>query len=97
MEKIDKLILKRLDAEEHHRYITQEFQDYGYRLSVDLGEVSRKAMYIKMAKNKPRELLERARSYVIDYPQAKNKGKLFLWKVKELENAAKLLLDGKAD
>ncbi len=89
MDKIDKLILKRLDVEEHQKYISQEFQDYGYRLAVDLGEESRKAMYIKLAKNKPRALLEKARSYVIDYPKAKNRGKLFLWKLKQLELEAK--------
>jgi hypothetical protein len=86
MEKIDKLVLKRLDEEEKQKYISREFQDYGYRLAVDLGEESRKAMYIKLAKTKPRELLERARSYVVDYPNAKNRGKLFLWKLKELES-----------
>jgi hypothetical protein len=86
MEKLDKLVLKRLDEEEKQKYISREFQDYGYRLAVDLGEESRKAMYIKLAKTKPRDLLERARSYVIDYPQAKNKGKLFLWKLKQLES-----------
>lgn len=88
MEKIDKIVLKRMDEEEHQKYISREFQDYGYRLAVDLGEESRKAMYIKLAKNKPRGLLEKARSYVIDYPHAKNKGKLFLWKLKQLESEA---------
>lgn len=85
MDKLDKLLIKRLDEEEHQKYISREFQDYGYRLAVDLGEEKRKAMYIKLAKSKPRELLERARSYVIDYPNAKNRGKLFLWKLKQLE------------
>ena len=87
MDKLDKLLIKRFDEEEHQRYITQEFQDYGYRLAVDLGEEKRKAMYIKLAKEKPRALLEKARSYVIDYPNAKNRGKLFLWKLKDLERA----------
>lgn len=89
MEKIDKLILKRIDPEDQQHYISQEFQDYGYRLAVELGEESRKAMYIKLAKTKPRPLLEKARSYVVDYPNAKNKGKLFLWKIKQLEGEHK--------
>ena len=70
MDKLSDLLPSRLDPEEQQRYITQEFQDYGYRLAVELGEESRKAMYIKLAKTKPRTLLEQARSYVADYPNA---------------------------
>lgn len=90
MDDLSKLISKRLDPVEKQRYITQEFQDYGYRLACEMGEEHRKAMYIKLAKTKPRALLERARSYVVDYPNAKNKGKLFLWKIKDLESKAKV-------
>jgi hypothetical protein len=89
MEKLSKIIPKRIDPEEQQRYITQEFQDYGYRLACELGEEHRKAMYIKMAKTKSRSLLEQARSYVTDYPNAKNRGKLFLWKIKDLESRLK--------
>lgn len=74
-----------MDPEEKQRYISREFQDYGYRLACEMGEESRKSMYIKLAKTKPRVLLEQARSYVVDYPNAKNRGKLFLWKIKDLE------------
>ena len=91
MDKISKIIPGRVDPEEQQRYITQEFQDYGYRLAVEMGEESRKAMYIKLAKTKSRVLLEQARSYVVDYPNAKNKGKLFLWKIKDLESKGKQL------
>lgn len=86
MDKISKILPKRVDPEEQQRYITQEFQDYGYRLACEMGEEHRKAMYIKLAKNKPRALLEQARSYVVDYPKANNRGKLFLWKLKDLES-----------
>lgn len=86
MDKLSSILINRLDHEEKQKYISQEFQDYGYRLAVELGEESRKAMYIKLAKTKPRQLLEAARSYVVDYPNAKNKGKLFLWKIKDLES-----------
>lgn len=88
MDKISGILIKRLDEEDKKKYISQEFQDYGYRLACELGEESRKAMYIKLAKSKPRQLLEQARTYVVDYPNAKNKGKLFLWKLKDLEQAS---------
>lgn len=66
-------------------YITQEFQDFGYRLAVELDDMSHKSLYIKMAKTEKRELLERALSFVIDAQNAKNKARLFMWKVKELK------------
>lgn len=85
MDKLSNILVKRLDQEEKQKYISQEFQDYGLRLAKEFGEENRKAMYIKLAKTKPRQLLEQARSYVSDYPNAKNRGKLFLWKIKDLE------------
>jgi len=42
-------------------------------------------MYIKWAKEKPRGILENALSFTIDYPNAKDKSRIFMWKVKELE------------
>lgn len=86
MEKISNILPDRIDPEQQQKYISQEFQDYGYRLAVEMGEESRKAMYIKLAKTKPRHILEQARSYVTDYPAAKSRGKLFLWKIKDLES-----------
>ena len=89
MNKLSDILPQRIDPEDQQRYISQEFQDYGYRLAVELGEESRKAMYIKLAKEKPRTLLEQARTYVVDYPHAKHRGKLFLWKLKDLTQATK--------
>lgn len=66
-------------------YITREFQDYGYRLAVDLDDLKHKSLYIKLAKQENRGLLERARSFVID-SEAKNKGALFMWKLKQLKD-----------
>lgn len=66
-------------------YITQEFQDYGYRLAVELDDLKHKALYIKMAKTIERSILEQARSFVLD-AQAKSKAKLFMWKVKSIKN-----------
>ena len=65
-------------------YITQEFQDFGYRLAAELNDMAHKSLYIKMAKNENRLILERALSYVSD-SQARSKARLFMWKVKELK------------
>lgn len=69
-------------------YITQEFQDYGYRLAVALDDMAHKSLYIKMAKQENRGLLERALAFVAD-SQAKSKAKLFMWKLKELKKTIK--------
>ncbi len=63
------------------QYINHEFQDYGYRLALRLGEEKKKSMYIKLAKIVPRALIEDSAAFATDYPHAKNKGKLFLWKL----------------
>lgn len=67
------------------RYISAEFQKYGYDLAVELDDMAHKALYIKMAKNTPREILERARNFVSD-AKARSKGRLFMWKVTQLKN-----------
>lgn len=69
------------------KYISQEFQDYAYRLAMDLsGSEDRQtiSMCMRLVKTKPRALLEQAQSFVKD-AQARNKVALFLWKLKELE------------
>lgn len=72
-----------------HKYVSKEFQDYGYRIAHKLGELKNVSLYIKLAKEKPRAWLEQAFSFAIDYPNAKNRGKLFMWKLKEIEEEFK--------
>lgn len=71
------------------KYISREFQDYGLRLAGKLNDMKHKALYIKLAKEKPRALLDQAFSFTTDYPGAKNKGKIFMWKLKELTDERK--------
>ena len=69
------------------KYIAHEFQDYAYRLAMELTNPEDRetiGMLMRMAKRKPRGILDQALSYVKD-AQAKNKVALFLWKVKEIE------------
>lgn len=69
-----------------HKYVSTEYQVYGLRLAGKLGDKKRATMYIKWAKEKPRAILEIAYSFAIDYPNAKDRSRIFMWKVKELEN-----------
>jgi hypothetical protein len=69
------------------KYIRTEHQDYGIRLSVRLGDRNHKALYMRLAKDLPRNIVEKAAQFAIDYPEAQNngnKGKIFMWKLKGL-------------
>jgi len=66
-----------------NKYVSREYQDWGYRLAMELSDEKHKALYIKLAKEVDRAILEKCRSFVID-ANAKNKGALFMWKLKEL-------------
>jgi hypothetical protein len=74
------------------KYISREFQQYGYDLAEELGDLRSKSLYIKLAKDTPRGLLESARSFVKDASNARSKARLFMWKLSQLksERAKKL-------
>ncbi len=72
-----------------HKYVTREYQDFGYRLALKLDDLEHKALYIKLAKEVPRGLLEQALSFASDYPNVRKKGRVFMWKLKELRSGKK--------
>ena len=75
--------------EDRGGYITREFQDFGYQLAVDLDDMDHKSLYIKLAKTTPRVWLEQAKSFVHDAHTARSKGRLFMWKLKQIKLADK--------
>ena len=70
------------------KYLTRDFQDYGLRLAQKLEDVKHKALYIKLAKTEDHNLLENALTFVSD-SNARNKGALFMWKLKQLKSQEK--------
>lgn len=70
------------------KYISREFQTYGIHLAEELDDYKHKSLYIKLAKTTNRALLEKALVFACD-SQAKNKGALFMWKLKELKDLQK--------
>ncbi|MDY0097126.1 MAG: hypothetical protein RBS01_02135 [Candidatus Dojkabacteria bacterium] len=80
---------KKVIINDKHKYISKEYQYYGLQLAGKLGDTKRVTMYIKWAKEKPRVILEQAYSFAIDYPHAKDRSRIFMWKVKELEKEGK--------
>ncbi len=72
------------------KYISHEFQKYGYELAKELGDLKNKSLYIKLAKDTKRGLLENARNFIKDAYDVKSPAKLFMWKLSELKKAKKV-------
>jgi hypothetical protein len=62
--------------------ITKPYQFFGVWIAQNLNEFDHLPLYIKLAKYQDKGLLEKAVSYIKDYPDAKSKHKLFLWYLK---------------
>lgn len=75
-------ILKKFDPLKD-KYISREYQSYGVYLAEKLGDEKRKGLYIKLAKTIPRSVLDEALRFVVD-SNARRKGALFMWKLKQL-------------
>ena len=71
------------------KYISQEWQDYAYRLAVALDDLKNKSLYMKLAKETPRAWLEEAKNFVKDAYEVKSKARLFMWKLKEIRKEKK--------
>lgn len=82
-------ILKDFRSDED-KYVSREFQKYGYELADELGDLKNKSLYIKLAKETPRGLLETARNFVKDAYNVKSSAKLFMWKLGEIKKQAML-------
>ena len=71
------------------KYLSHEWQEYAYRLALWLGDMKHKSLFMKLAKETPRQLMDDAWNFVKDASNVKNKGKLFMWKLKELKKENK--------
>ena len=71
------------------KYISQEWQDYAYRLAIALDDLKHKSLYMRLAKNTPRAQLEETKNWVKDAYNVKNKARLFMWKLKEIKGRKK--------
>ena len=78
-------ILDKYKLEDSDKYVSREFQKYAYDLAVELDDLAHKSLYMRLVKNTPRGLVERARSFVKGAQNAKSKGRLFMWKLSQLK------------
>lgn len=65
-----------------HKY---EFQVFGRRLAKDLNDMPKLTLYIKLAKEENRGLLEQAKEHVLWSANVQNRGALFMWKLGQLK------------
>ena len=84
MQKVGQILKNFRPSED--KYISREFQSFGIYLSEELNDYKHRGLYIKLAKTVHRSILEKALSFVSD-SNAKNKGALFMWKLKQLKVA----------
>ena len=82
--------LKKID--QRRKYVKTEYQAYGLELAKELGDWKNRSLYIKLAKELPRKILEQARLFVKDQPcdKIKNRARLFMWKLQELKRDAQV-------
>ncbi len=78
-------VLNKYKLDDTDKYVSREFQKYAYDLAQELGDMPHKSLYMKLAKETPRGLMESARSFVKDAQNAHSKGRLFMWKLKQLK------------
>lgn len=84
MQKIGDIVGK-FKLEDKDKYISREFQKYGYDLAQELGDSKHVSLYIKLAKINPRGLMDAARSFVKDAQNVNSKPRLFMWKLSQLK------------
>ncbi len=81
-------ILANINEKDSGKYLTHEWQLFGYRLAMDLGDMKKVSFYMKIAKNENRATLERAWDFVKESNNPRSRAGLFLWKYKELKKEA---------
>lgn len=64
--------------------ISHEFQFYGCFLAESLGDTKHYSLYIKLAKEVDRKILEEALNFTKGYYGAKSKARVFMWRLKQL-------------
>ena len=65
--------------------ISHEFQMYGVFLAESLNDTKHYSLYIKLAKEMDRKILEEALNFTKGYYGAKSKAKIFMWKLQQLK------------
>lgn len=72
------------------KYVNHEFQVFGHYLATQLDASPKQySLFIKMAKEEERWVLQHCLEFVKDVKNAKSKVKLFMWKFKQVKQEVK--------
>ena len=85
-----KSIGKIIDEAKHKnrpKNLSQEFQVFGVYLAEQLDDTKHYSLYMKLAKNYSRGLLEEALTYAKGYYSAKSKARVFMWRLQQLKKS----------
>ena len=82
----DQLAIFKETLAKRKKYVKNEFQAYGLQLAEELGDWKNRSLYIRLAKNEDRKILEKARLFIKDQSPGtiKTPYKLFMWKLKQI-------------
>jgi len=73
------------------KYVNHEFQVFGHFLATQLDADRRQySLFIKLAKDEDRSLLQSALEFVKDVYKPRDKVKLFMWKLKQIKQESAL-------
>lgn len=81
MKKVGEILFPEKDKPKN---LSREFQVYGVYLAESLGDTSHYGLYIKLAKEVGRPLLEEALNFTKGYTGAKSRARVFMWKLGQL-------------
>lgn len=84
MKKLSRVIAE-VKFKDRPKNIAHEFQVYGVYLAESLSDTKHYSLYIKLAKEVDRKILEEALNYTKGYYNAKNRAKVFMWRLKQLK------------
>ena len=73
-----KKVLEETKFKDRPKNNAYEFQEYGVFLAESLGDTKHYSLYIKLAKELPRNMLEDTLNFTKGYYSAKNKAKVFI-------------------
>lgn len=86
MKSISKIIAE-VKFKDRPKNIAYEFQEYGVFLAESLQDTKHYSLYIKLAKEMDRKILEEALNFTKGYYGAKSKARVFMWKLQELRQS----------
>ncbi|KKS69267.1 hypothetical protein A3A14_00330 [Candidatus Daviesbacteria bacterium RIFCSPLOWO2_01_FULL_43_38] len=83
-------IISEIKHPDRPKNLHTEFQVFGVYLAESLDDTAHYSLYIKLAKEYNRGLLEEALTYTKGYYSAKSKAKIFMWRLSQLKKEATL-------